>query len=483
VFLGEFLEPQIAPVPQEVVDRNRDHRAPDGLALLGLGVTLRLFMLKPYVDNWLRSRQAVSDFVHSFTVWKLMTDLSESLTMGGDQLFERIELFNDLKDCQGLMVLNHDTEALDNVSAPLGGLDLLPAQNQEHMAGASRIPNSVLFGIGPHGMNASNEGEIRIFYDCIRGYQHVLFSDNLNKILRYVQLSLWGAVDPSITWDFETLYELDEQQEAQSKKAEAEVDQILVDIGVLHPEEVRKKMQTEDGSDYADIDPDDVPSLKEEEEQGLFPSGRMTQGLGAERSTNTRSDGAGGTHEDPSEFSVGGLHHMNRHAQDDEMSESAWNSLLSEYPHKKLAKDEEHQSIRNASKGYFSLRGENVDPAIQGLLDYKSDPGAFDREFDKLLPIIERMEAEDQIAQERPNSHAWAAQKWSPIQLPASATPEQFVEMARINAENAKYAAMLAADEELARAKRQAAQAYKFAQQRADDVEVEDAGSQMDPNG
>ena len=33
-------------------------------------------LIKPYVDNWLRTRQSVSDITHSFTVWNLKTNMA-----------------------------------------------------------------------------------------------------------------------------------------------------------------------------------------------------------------------------------------------------------------------------------------------------------------------------------------------------------------------------------------------------------------------
>jgi uncharacterized protein len=108
----------------------------------------------------------VSDLLNSFSVFALKTDLSETLMAAGDQIFDRIELFNSLKDDQGLMVLNNGMEDLINVTVPLGGLDALQAQSQEQMASVAKIPTLKLLGTGPRGMNASSGGELRVFYDA-----------------------------------------------------------------------------------------------------------------------------------------------------------------------------------------------------------------------------------------------------------------------------------------------------------------------------
>ena len=91
-------------------------------------------MCKPYVDNWLRTRQSVSDLLHSFTVFVLSTQMGSVLNAGAAQgLFDRVDLFNRMRDNRGAMVVDKDTETLTNVSAPISGLDHLQSQSQEHM--------------------------------------------------------------------------------------------------------------------------------------------------------------------------------------------------------------------------------------------------------------------------------------------------------------------------------------------------------------
>jgi phage-related protein (TIGR01555 family) len=228
-------------------------------------------MAKPYVDNWLRTRQSVADIIHAFSVFVLSTDLSESLTEGGSQLFARAELFNLVRDNRGLMMVNHDTEGFSNVSAPLGSLDALQAQTQEHLAAVSGIPIVKLLGIQPAGLNASSEGEIRSFYDWIHAYQEKFFRPNLTRVIDLAQLSLWGEVDQDLTFEFEPLWSLDEKAQAEVREIDARTDQLLADTGVVRPEEIRAKVAADPNSGFNALDKDDVPDLRQEEEQGLEP--------------------------------------------------------------------------------------------------------------------------------------------------------------------------------------------------------------------
>ena len=69
------------------------------------------------------------------------------------------------------------------------------------------------------------------------------------------------------------LWSLTEKEEAEVRYSAAQTDQLYVDMGVLDPQEVREKVVNDPASPYVGLDPEDVPDLLEEEEQGLMPKG------------------------------------------------------------------------------------------------------------------------------------------------------------------------------------------------------------------
>lgn len=217
-------------------------------------------MAKPYVDNWLETRQSVNDLIQAFSTMVLSTDMAQVLE-GGDAtgLFARVDMFNDTRDNRGTFVLNKDTEDMTNIAVPLGTLDHLQAQAQEHIAAVSRIPLVKLTGISPTGLNASSEGEIRVFYDTIHAQQEKFFTPHLTTIFRLIQINLWGAVDEDISFDYEPLWELDEAAMANVRKVEADTHKEYVDMGVVDPLEVRKAIAGEKDSPYSGLNPNDLP--------------------------------------------------------------------------------------------------------------------------------------------------------------------------------------------------------------------------------
>lgn len=206
-------------------------------------------MAKPYVDNWLRTRQSVSDLLRSFSVMVLKTDLASAFQKAGE-LFKRVLLFTKGRDNRGLMVVDHDTEELTNVSAPLGTLDKLQAQAQEHIASVSGIPLVELLGVTPAGLNASSEGELKAYYGRIHDDQEHLFRENLTIVLNVLQLNEFGAIDPSITFEFVHLWEMSEVEKATVEKTKADTAKVYHDGGAITNEEWRKTLNGDEASPF-----------------------------------------------------------------------------------------------------------------------------------------------------------------------------------------------------------------------------------------
>lgn len=243
------------------------HPVPDMLkpayAFGGLSLTQ---MAKPYVDIWLDTKQHVADLIRSFSVMILSTDLATLMNPGSAAgLIARAAMSNMLRDNQGLQLVNKNTEEFKNVSAPLGGLHELQSQAQEHCAAVHRIPLVKFTGIQPMGLNASSEGEIKVYDDTIQGYEARVFDPNLSRVINFQQLSLWGEVDPEITHRWEPLREMTQAEKGQKEKDDAERNQKYVDMSAISPAEVRQIIIKDKDLPYTGLDPDDVPEPPAEE--------------------------------------------------------------------------------------------------------------------------------------------------------------------------------------------------------------------------
>jgi phage-related protein (TIGR01555 family) len=211
-------------------------------------------MLKPYVDNWLRTRQSVSDLVQAFSFNVLRTNLDASTGAGGDQLWQRIALFNNIKNNQGTLVIDKDAEDWSNVAVPVGTLDHLQAQAQEHMAAISRIPLVKLLGIQPAGLNASSEGELNSFEDWVASFQETLFRPALRTIIDLIQLTAFGQIDDDIQFDFKPLRQLKPIEEAQLQSVIAQTREGYFQMGAVDAQEVREALAEDNETPFEGLD-------------------------------------------------------------------------------------------------------------------------------------------------------------------------------------------------------------------------------------
>lgn len=227
-------------------------------------------LMEPYVFQFLRTRNSVSDLIHNFSVMCLKTDMSQILSGEPDKpggLMDRAKLFTQTRDNQALTVLDMDKEDLVTVNVPLSGLDELQAQAQEHMAAPSHIPLVKLLGVTPGGLNASSEGEIKVFYDFVRACQQAFFAPHLNTVLQILQLHLFGVIDDAIGFEFVHLSAPTVKELSEIRKANAETDALYIDKGVIDPAESRERVQADPDSGYDNLTgpPPEPPALPEGE--------------------------------------------------------------------------------------------------------------------------------------------------------------------------------------------------------------------------
>lgn len=293
----DFYRPSSWYVMGEAVHRTRlltfiSAQVPDILkpayAFAGLSMSQQAM---PYVQNWIRTRQSVSDIVPAFSVMVLATDMSVVVNQGGAEAINtRAAIFSMMRDNRGLMTIDKDREEFQNVSAPLGTLDHLQAQAQEQMASVSGIPLIFLLGITPSGLNATAEPEVRAFYSTIKSLQVHLFSEHLRTMIDVVQLHLFGEIDPAIGFDFPDLWELDETARTANRKTDVDSDVELINAGVLAPIEVRARVARDEASPYHGLDVDDVPDPPEAEQDPslLSDPSRTAEPKAQERASDAR---------------------------------------------------------------------------------------------------------------------------------------------------------------------------------------------------
>lgn len=228
-------------------------------------------LLEPAVNMWLRTRKSVNDLIHKFSITALMTNLAtllEDTEQGG--VVGRAQLFANTRDNLGVMLLNKATEEIVKADTSLASLDKLQAQSQEHMAAIVHQPMVIMTGLTPSGLNATSEGEIQVWHEFLSSQQQNGPDANLKLCIEAIQCHLYGVIDDAITHEWVPLDEPTAKELAEERKSDADRDGVLIDKGVLDPQEVRDKLSKDPTSGYDGLS-GDAPGLPEPELTGEDP--------------------------------------------------------------------------------------------------------------------------------------------------------------------------------------------------------------------
>ena len=143
------------------------------------------------------------------------------------------------------------------------------------------------------GLNATADGEIRLWYDRVHAKQESALGAGVLTALQVIQLSEYGEIDPEIGLEFAPLWELDDAGKAAVDKTKADTDSVRIADGIIDNEEARKALAADPLSPYhglkgpAPEPPDPVGGGENEEDDIASKVGRQ----GAESSESAANSG------------------------------------------------------------------------------------------------------------------------------------------------------------------------------------------------
>lgn len=220
-----------------------------------------LQLMKPYVQRYQRTADSISEVVHSFSMTILATDMANILADGDSaaQLFLRAGMLTQFKSNSNALFLDKDSEEVSQINTPLTGLPELFTKSHEQVAAPSHMPLVVLTGATPGGLNASSEGEIRIWYDHLSALQEAHVRPILKPVIDVIQLDLFGDIDDSIHFEFNDLYQLTDKERAEVQEINSRTIVNLTGAAVVNEEEARTTLTSDENSPFASIKASEVP--------------------------------------------------------------------------------------------------------------------------------------------------------------------------------------------------------------------------------
>ncbi len=179
-------------------------------------------MAKPYVDNWLQTRQSVNDIVSCLLghgpqdqyVVHYANGAAEKLNTLAPNCSTTCAI---RAGCLWSKRVRRFHERVGAVVQPGSS----PSAAQEHMAAVLRHPVSQNSSAStPSGLNASSEGELRSFYDWIEHIRKPVPQAADNRSELRPAFAVWRC-RPEIDIKFEPLWALDEKERAEVNKIDA----------------------------------------------------------------------------------------------------------------------------------------------------------------------------------------------------------------------------------------------------------------------
>lgn len=179
---------------------------------------------------------------------------------GEAKVTKRFQVAALLKSFNRLLLLD-GSESYEKKQNSFANLDKVLEKFMIDVCGAADIPMTRLFGQSAAGLSATGDNDIRNYYDMVSATQESELRPQMEYLYEILVRSELGAMPDDFRFDFNSLWQLSETEQATVEKTRAERDQIYVDLGVV-PEHLVARELKERGT-YRNMTDDDVELVEE----------------------------------------------------------------------------------------------------------------------------------------------------------------------------------------------------------------------------
>lgn len=194
---------------------------------------------------------------------------------GEDKVLKRLQVIDMARGILNSIAIDTDGEDYDFKTLQMSGVKDVIDSTCNMLSAVTNIPQTVLFGRSPAGMNATGDSDMENFYNMVENIQKQNMKSNARTVIDLIlrQGMIEGKLQeiPKYKVKFAALWSMSETEKATVQKTKADTEyvkaqtvQVYMDNNVIDPSEVRKSL-TSEGKCYID-----KTSLKEEEEWEVF---------------------------------------------------------------------------------------------------------------------------------------------------------------------------------------------------------------------
>ena len=192
--------------------------------------------------SWAGVAHLLSDFAQA--VFK-MKGLADAVSQSeGALVLERMMIMDTCRSTVRMIPIDAEDEDFERKVTPMAGLPQTMDRLMIRLAAAARMPVTVLFGRSAAGMNATGEGDQKMWHERVGAMQETDLRSPLERLIKIALLAGNGPTNgrepQGWALHFNPLDHPTEKEKADTRKITAETDQTYIDLDVLDAEEVRQ---------------------------------------------------------------------------------------------------------------------------------------------------------------------------------------------------------------------------------------------------
>lgn len=222
---------------------------------------------------------------------------------GENKVLQRLQVIDMARGILNSIAIDTDGEDYDFKTLQMSGIKDVIDATCNMLSAVTDIPQTILFGRSPAGMNSTGESDFENYYNMVENIQKQNMKANARIVIDLIlkQGALEGAIPeaPKYKVKFAALWSMSdtekanvEQTKAQTEYTKAQTAQIYMDSNALDPSEVRKSLASEGGFEIEevisdnDLDlPDDVFDLSQTADapdKSIFSTGDLIEIAGTD---------------------------------------------------------------------------------------------------------------------------------------------------------------------------------------------------------
>lgn len=207
-----------------------------------------------------------------------MKGLASLLTTddGENQVLKRLQLVDTSRGLLNSIAIDSEGEQYDFKTFQFSGVKDVIDATCNMLSALTNIPQTILFGRSPAGMNATGDSDFESYYNFVEKIQRLMLKRNLRTLLDVVFRAGIASGDvaeePDYKLEFKPLWSLSDKEQAavdqtkaQTALVKAQTAQAYVDMQALDPTEVRRRLASDEEFDVEDI-------ISEDDEDDLLQS-------------------------------------------------------------------------------------------------------------------------------------------------------------------------------------------------------------------